>query len=371
MDVQEFLHMNHGDGEFSYAHNSSAVPGHVFTETVKPAVENVIKYQLLHNFTKQHKVLKVADLGCGIGPTPVNFIATVIETMHKVCKEMMKKQQDDQVLELQIYMSDLPSTDFNMLFKDALKLQGQTRDGTPLCFVMGAPGSFYGRLFPAKSLHFVHSSAALHWLSQVPSGVRSEDGVELNKGSILASHTSTPYIQQTYFAQFKHDFTSFLTCRSQEVVTNAHMLLSFAGRKSKLSEHLLSTHLCQALARLVSKGVITEEKLDSFNMPAYFPYKEQVEDIIKEEGSFEIENMKVTIDVAASHLIKDTKLRAEAIGKFMRSILETVISYHFGAQIWDTLPTEHNQVILEHLNSDNNEYYNVHFTILLKKKLDY
>ncbi|KAK9700031.1 hypothetical protein RND81_08G212500 [Saponaria officinalis] len=371
MDMQEYFHMSHGEGEFSYAHNSSAVPGILFTQTVKPAVENVIKYQLLHNITKQYKVLKVADLGCGIGPTPVNFIATVIETMHKVCKEM-KNGKDDQVSELQIYMSDLPSTDFNMLFKDALKLQGQTRDGTPLCFVMGAPGSFYGRLFPAKSLHFVHSSASLHWLSQVPLGVRSEDGVELNKGNILASHTSTPYIQQTYFAQFKHDFTSFLTCRSQEVVTNAHMLLSFAGRKSiKICEPLMGTHIYQALARLVSKGVITEEKLESFNMPVYFPCKEEVEDIIKEEGSFEIENMKVTIDVAASDLIKDNQLRAEAIGKFMRCILETLISYHFGAQIWDTLPTEHNQVILEHLNSDNNEYYNVHFTILLKKKLDY
>ncbi|KAK9700030.1 hypothetical protein RND81_08G212400 [Saponaria officinalis] len=370
MDMQEYFHMSHGEGEFSYAHNSSAVPGIVFTQTVKPAVENVIKYQLLHNITKQHKVLNVADLGCGVGPNPVTFIATVIETMHKVCKEM-EKRKDDQVSELQIYMSDLPSTDFNMLFKDAAKLQGQARDGTPLCFVMGAPGSFYGRLFPAKSLHFVHSSASLHWLSQVPLGVRSEDGVELNKGNILASHTSTPYIQQTYFAQFKHDFTSFLICRSQEVVTNAHMVLFLAGRNSiKPSGNLLTTHLYQALACLVSKKVITEEKLESLNMPMYLPCKEEVEDIIKEEGSFEIEKMTITTDAAAIDFIKDSQLRAEAIGKFIGSIFETLISHHFGSQIWGALQNELNQVILNHLNSNNNEYYNVHFTILLQKKLD-
>lgn len=35
------------------------------------------------------------------------------------------------------------------------------------CFVTGMPGSFYGRIFPTRSLDFVHSSASVHWLSQV------------------------------------------------------------------------------------------------------------------------------------------------------------------------------------------------------------
>ncbi|KAK9283742.1 hypothetical protein L1049_011992 [Liquidambar formosana] len=31
---------------------------------------------------------------------------------------------------------------------------------------MGAPGSFYGRLFPRNCLHLVHCSYSAHWLSQ-------------------------------------------------------------------------------------------------------------------------------------------------------------------------------------------------------------
>ncbi|KAK9700034.1 hypothetical protein RND81_08G212800 [Saponaria officinalis] len=288
--------------------------------------------------------------------------------MHKICKET-KNENNDQVSELQIYMSDLPSTDFNMLFKDAAKLQGQTRDGMPLCFVMGVPGSFYGRLFPAKSLHFVHSSAALHWLSQVPLGVRNEEGMELNKGSIIASEKSSTHIQETYLAQFKHDFTSFLNSRSQEVVPNAHMLLSFAGRESiKPCKHLMTAHQYQALACLVSKGLITQEKLDSLNAPVYYPCKEEIEDIISKEGSFIIENIELSVDGAAIQ-IKDAKLRAIAIAKFIRCISEVFISHHFGTQIWDELQIMLEQVILEHLNSDDT-YNNHHFILLLKKKLD-
>ncbi|XP_069153311.1 S-adenosyl-L-methionine:benzoic acid/salicylic acid carboxyl methyltransferase 3-like isoform X2 [Solanum lycopersicum] len=32
---------------------------------------------------------------------------------------------------------------------------------------LGVAGSFYTRLFPSNSLHFVHSSYSLHWLSQI------------------------------------------------------------------------------------------------------------------------------------------------------------------------------------------------------------
>ncbi|CAA3032622.1 SAM dependent carboxyl methyltransferase, partial [Olea europaea subsp. europaea] len=39
------------------------------------------------------------------------------------------------------------------------------------CFISCVPGSFYGRLFPKKSLHFVHSSSSLHWLSQCLKGL--------------------------------------------------------------------------------------------------------------------------------------------------------------------------------------------------------
>ena len=43
----------------------------------------------------------------------------------------------------------------------------QLGPGAGPCLFSGTPGSFYGRLFPSNSLHFVHSSYSLQWLSQV------------------------------------------------------------------------------------------------------------------------------------------------------------------------------------------------------------
>lgn len=124
--------------------------------------ENAIRSSLSNDTCE---VLNVADLGCGVGPTPVTLITMVIEIVNKICREL--KLKDDQIPQIQMYMNDLPSNDFNLLFRDIRELQPQKRDGLPSYFVMGTPGSFYNQLFPKNGLHLVHSNYALHWISQV------------------------------------------------------------------------------------------------------------------------------------------------------------------------------------------------------------
>ena len=72
------------------------------------------------------------------------------------------------------FTNDLPSNDFNLLFRDLLRMEeekGEDVEGKssnlPMCFLMGAPGSYCERLFPKESLHLVHANCTLHWLSQV------------------------------------------------------------------------------------------------------------------------------------------------------------------------------------------------------------
>lgn len=73
--------------------------------------------------------------------------------------------------ELRVLLNDLPGNDFNRVFialpEFYAKLRKESGIGSEGCFVSAGAGSFYSRLFPAKSLHFVHSSSCLHWLSQV------------------------------------------------------------------------------------------------------------------------------------------------------------------------------------------------------------
>ena len=117
----------------------------------------------------------IADLGCSSGPNSLLSISNIVETIQNLCPDL-----DRPVPELSLFLNDLPSNDFNYIFAslpefyDRLKKRDNNYEslgfehgnGGP-CFVSAVPGSFYGRLFPRRSLHFVHSSSSLHWLSQV------------------------------------------------------------------------------------------------------------------------------------------------------------------------------------------------------------
>lgn len=111
----------------------------------------------------------IADLGCSSGPNTLATVKQILEALHG-----KKKLQ-----ELRIYLNDLPTNDFNSIFKslpdffrNLRKERGLIDDEgnnnyCPSIFLGAYPGSFYARLFPANSLHFIHSSHSLHWLSKV------------------------------------------------------------------------------------------------------------------------------------------------------------------------------------------------------------
>lgn len=114
-----------------------------------------------HSFPK---CFKIADLGCSSGPNSLSVVSYIIRKVEALCEENNHNRSP----EFEVFLNDLPENDFNNLFKMLpdfyQKLKNQ---GTTTCFVSGLPGSFYGRLVPSKSLHFIHSSFSLMWLSQV------------------------------------------------------------------------------------------------------------------------------------------------------------------------------------------------------------
>lgn len=109
----------------------------------------------------------IAELGCSSGPNTL-FVATELV---KIVHELSRKHGHE-LPEFQILLNDLPGNDFNSIFQSLLprfqtELIQEMGPGFGPCFVSGVPGSFYSRLFAAKSLHFVHSSYSLMWLSKV------------------------------------------------------------------------------------------------------------------------------------------------------------------------------------------------------------
>ncbi|KAF8406461.1 hypothetical protein HHK36_008548 [Tetracentron sinense] len=344
MEVKNILNMNGGTGEMSYAKNSALQNAVLSTAKpiVKDATLDLCRTTIPERFC-------IAELGCSSGPNALFMISEIIKTVYERCHHMGRPAP-----EIQAHLNDLPGNDFNTVFGllPAFYRNLSEGKGSHLgpCFVAAMPGSFYGRLFPSKSLHFVHSSSSLHWLSKVPQGLSASDNTPLNKGRVYISKTSPPYVFRAYLAQFQSDFSQFLKSRSEEIVVGGRMILTFMCRKSTDTEsYYMWDLLTLSLNELVLEGLIEEEKVDSFNAPYFAPSLEEIKWEIQKEKSFALECMKMIeidwdtgVDSCTTGEEKgcssiDTLKSGKRVAMTLRAGLETMLINHFGEEIMDQL----------------------------------
>ncbi|KAK6227849.1 hypothetical protein SCA6_000189 [Theobroma cacao] len=358
MEVKEMLFMNKGDGENSYVKTSG------YTQKVAAVTQPVVYRAAQSLFTGRnscsYQVLNVADLGCSSGPNTFTVMSTVIESTRDKCSEL-----NWQMPEIQFYLNDLVGNDFNTLFKGLSVIQDKYKNVS--CFAMGAPGSFHGRLFPQNSMHLIHSSYGVQWLSKVPK-MTSEGGLSPpNKGKIYISKTSPPAVWKAYLSQFQEDFLSFLRCRSPELVPDGRMVLIIHGRKSADPTTRESCYtwevLADAISYQVSQGLIDEEKLNSFNVPYYIPSQEEVRDLVNKEGSFLTEFVD-TIEVELEGIWTEPENRA----KNLRSFTEPMISHQFGEEVMDKLYDKVKDILVEDCKQEKQSTRGVSIVLELKKK---
>ncbi|KAI4327638.1 hypothetical protein L6164_020075 [Bauhinia variegata] len=363
MDVEKVFHMTGGIGKTSYAKNSSLQKKasdkvkHIIIETVEE----------LYRATTP-KSLGIADLGCSSGPNTLSIIKDIFEAIQGISHKVLQP-----ATEFRAYLNDLPTNDFNSIFKALPDFQRLLRQDTrnwsesPAIFMGGYPGSFYGRLFPNNCLHFVHSSHSLHWLSRVPPGLYDEEGKSLNKGSIYISEASPAVVTQAYFKQFREDFSLFLRSRSEELVVGGRMVLIFLGRRGP--EHVDRGNsffweiLYRSFAILVSEGQVEQERVDSYDVHFYAPSRKEIEDEVESEASFEIDKIE------ESEIERNDK-KGESYGAVVamtvRAIQESMISHHFGEGInLDALFQNYAKLVDEEIAKDNIDP--ITFVVVLSK----
>ncbi|KAH0766081.1 hypothetical protein KY285_001952 [Solanum tuberosum] len=223
--------------------------------------------------------------------------------------------------EFQAYLNDLPDNDFNAIFKSIPSFYPNLKEAN--CFVSGIPGSFYERrLFPSKS--FTHLIAP--------------EKIE-NNNNIYIARTSPPQVFEAYLNQFDKDFSRFLQLRSEEIVSGGHMVLTFMGRSipDPYGSHCASLDiLSNSLNDLIHEGLIEQAKLDSFNLPFYTPYKDEVEKIVQMEGSFDVDTIKffkVNWDerdnINDDDICFDAYSSGKHIARSMRAVFEQMLVSHF------------------------------------------
>ncbi|KAM0944229.1 putative salicylate carboxymethyltransferase [Dioscorea sansibarensis] len=352
MQVEQVLHMNGGNDDMSYAKNSTI-------QNVIPSMTRSVRQHAVIDAYKSisyTKTFSMGDLGCSSGPntTLVAYDATdAIDALELLHKELKLEQSP----EIHLLLNDLPGNDFNGLINSLEDFQKSHH-----CLISVVPGSFYGRLFPSQSLHFIHSSSSLHWLSQVPLELRNGENVKINKGNIYISETSPPCVLDAYARQYQRDFSMFLKCRTEEIVKSGCMVLTLMSRSGSKPASMENCHqwelLAQALRDMASQGVVEKEKIDSFNAPYYAPSPEEVKLVVETEGSFCINSIKSfeaswdAVNKEHNDMVEENtcvavKIRttAKLMTKSIRACVESMFVNHFGEEIIDELFGRYNSLL--------------------------
>ncbi|AET01759.1 putative salicylate carboxymethyltransferase [Medicago truncatula] len=339
MDLGQVVHMNGGDGETSYAKNSFH-QGNAVSLT-KPIRDEAITS--LYSKTL-FKSLAIADLGCSSGPNTLFVVSDIIMVVEKLCQQLNHSSP-----EYKIFFNDVSGNDFNNIFKSLdnfkEKLQDEIKTKMSSCYFFGVPGSFYSRVFPNRSLHFIHSSHSLQWLSKVP------EGIENNKSNIYINYTSPSNVVKAYYDQFKRDFSVFLKCRAEELVEGGCMVLTMPGRRN---EDPCDIKYCcyywellaAVLNGMVLEGIIKEDQVNTFNVPQYYPSPYEVELEVLNEGSFAINRLELFeayVDGSNHHEYVYNAAR------LMRAMAEPLVVSHFGEDIIEEIFSRHQKIIIDKL----------------------
>ncbi|XP_014497400.1 7-methylxanthosine synthase 1 [Vigna radiata var. radiata] len=359
---REFLfHMTGGEGERSYANNSSLQ--RTIMLKAKSMLEEAIRRLYSHSFPD---CMKVADLGCSVGPNTLLVMSNIIDIVHAVCVGLNREPPT-----FQFYLNDLFGNDFNTIFKSLpdfyTKLVQDKGYKSGSCFINATPGSFHGRLFPSNSINLFHSANSVHWLSQDPFLGLSKEA--LNKGNCHIVSTSPPSVYTTFLKQFQKDFELFLKSRSEELVPGGAMVLVLLVRTETPRRSIYET-ISVTLSDMLLEGLIEEEKLESFNIPIYEAKVEEIVQVIREEGSFFIQESEIAIvpwDARKNEDGDENIGAAEFITSCIRAVTEPLLAANFGTKIMNELFIRFQKKIVQLMEVERLEYANL--IIYLKKKL--
>ncbi|XP_068328209.1 loganic acid O-methyltransferase-like [Pyrus communis] len=217
------------------------------------------------NSYKKNSKLQALD---NVGPNTFACVQTIVEAV--------KLKFKNQLPELHVFFNDHVANEFNTLFKAFLI------DRTYM--VARVPGSFHGQLIPKASMNLMHTAFCVHWLRRVPEQVTKVGSCTLNKGRI-SYVSSSDEVVEAFGAQFESDAEGFFAARSAELVDDTFECLGCAladMAKEKTLETLITTEqkTLEMLIDLVMAGLVSDDLLDSFNVPIYIPSPSEIKRVV-------------------------------------------------------------------------------------------
>ncbi|KAJ8498755.1 hypothetical protein OPV22_009307 [Ensete ventricosum] len=348
--LERMLSMKGGKGETSYLKNSQAQARHAraalhFLEASLSAMNLPLP---------EDGTFAVADLGCSCGTNTLFLMGIIVEHVSKMYAALGHDSP-----EFQVFFSDLPSNDFNVLFQllppqlssSSLEQCLTAAEEQRSYYAAGVPGSFYGRLFPSRSINVFNSTFSLQWLSQVPAMVTDKRSPAYNRGRVFVHGASADTVA-AYKQQFQSDLASFLRARAVEMKVDGVMFLVCLGRTSidptdqGGAGFLFGAHFQDAWNDLVEeasthshRGLLDSEKRDSFNIPVYAACLREFEEVVQAEGSLSINMLQVV--KGGSPLVINHPEDASEVGRALAnsclSVAGGLVEAHIGERLSEEL----------------------------------
>lgn len=94
-----------------------------------------------------------------------------------------------------------------------------------------------------------------------------------------------------------------------------------------------SFSLNAAMCNMIMQGVVSEDKIDAFNIPIYYMSPQELEAAVELNGCFRIEGMEILPDVSTI----DVTETAPSIALHLRAATEGLFKQRFGEEILDDL----------------------------------
>ena len=111
------------------------------------------------------------------------------------------------------------------------------------------------------------------------------------------------------------------------------------------------------------QGEIEEEKLHSYAVNFYAPTKEEIEEEVRREGSFELDQVEM-FEIERSDGVKDMSYGTK-VARTVRAIQESMISHHFGEGIADTLFDNYGRLVDQEIAKE--DIRPITFLLVLRK----
>ncbi|OMO72393.1 SAM dependent carboxyl methyltransferase [Corchorus olitorius] len=113
------------------------------------------------------------------------------------------------------------------------------------------------------------------------------------------------------------------------------------------------------------QGLVSEDQVDSFNLPVYAPTPMEITELVERNGCFTIEGLEF-MDLRTE---ADSKIDARASAMHMRAGFENIISKHFGSDVSNDLFDRHLEKVKESFDSVLSNFIGgSQLSVVLKRK---